>query len=155
MATKAELAKEASKRKREFYAKLLGVVFDTTVEKSIHTQSKLDFKVKFTGRNRYIHFSIYGFKMNVLIYTRGQVVIQLDEMCHSKFEQQIYEYTESLDEQEECLTRLKNIMEFMIPLFTGEGIVDSHTFMDYVKDDLEDAYRRVLKDWEKYEEDDE
>ena len=58
MASKVELAKEASARKREFYAKLLGVVFDTTVESTMHTQSKIDFKVRFTGRNRYIHFSV-------------------------------------------------------------------------------------------------
>ena len=155
MASKAELAKEASKRKLEFYEKLLDVVVDATVENTMHTQSKLDFKVRFTGRNRYIHFSIYGFKMNVLIYTKGQLVIQLEEACHDKFEQQIYEYADSLEEQEACLTKLKNIMDFMIPLFTGKGIVDPHTFMDYVQDDLEDAYRRVLKDWDNYEEDDE
>lgn len=154
MATKAELAKEAAKRKREFYARLLGVVFDVTAQNTMQTHSKLDFKVRFNGNNRYIHFSVYGFKMNVLIYTGGQVVIQVEEMCHANFEQQIYEYTESLEEQEACLTRLENIMEFMVPLFTGEGIVDPHTFMDYVKDDLEDAYKRVVKDWEKYEEED-
>lgn len=44
MASKAELAKEASKRKREFYAKLLEVVFDATVENTMHTQSKLDLR---------------------------------------------------------------------------------------------------------------
>lgn len=151
MASKVELAKEASARKREFYAKLLGVVFDTTVESTMHTQSKIDFKVRFTGRNRYIHFSVYGFKMNVLIYTKGQVVIQLEETCHDKFEQQIYEYTDSPEEQEVCLMRLKNILDFTLPLFTGHGIVDPHTFMDYVQDDVENAYRRVLEDWEKSE----
>lgn len=155
MATKAELAKEAAKRKREFYARLLGVVFDVTAKNTLHTHSKLDFKVRFNGNNRYVHFSVYGFKMNVLIYAGGQVVIQVEEMCHTNFEQQIYEYTESLEEQEACLTKLKNIMEFMVPLFTGEGIVDPHTFMDYVKDDLEDAYKRVVKDWEKNEEEEE
>lgn len=153
MASKAELAKEASKRKREFYAKLLEVVFDATVENTMHTQSKLDFKVRFTGRNRYIHFSIYGAKMNVLIYTKGQVVIELEEACHGKFAQQIYEYTDSPEEQEACVVRLKNIMDLMIPIFIGQGIVDPHTFMDYVQDDLEDAYRRIVSDLEKYEED--
>lgn len=151
MATKAELAREEARRKREFYAKLLGVVMEATAEHTTHMQSKLDFKVRFTGRNRYIHFSVYGFKMNVLIYTGGQVVIQLEEMCHGEYEQQIYEYTDSTEEQEVCLARLKEIMNFMIPLFTGDGIVDPHTFMDYVDDDLEDAYRRVLLDWDKHD----
>ena len=41
----------------------------------------------------------------------------------------------------------------MIPIFIGQGIVDPHTFMDYVQDDLEDAYRRIVSDLEKYEED--
>lgn len=155
MATKSELAREEARRKREFYAKLLGVVLDAIVKHTTHMQSKLDFKVRFTGRNRYIHFSVYGFKMNVLIYTKGQVVIQLEEMCHGEYEQQIYEYTDSVEEQEACLVRLKEIMDFMIPLFTGDGIVDPHTFMDYLKEDLEDAYRKVQKDWKRYEEDEE
>ena len=43
----------------------------------------------------------------------------------------------------------------MIPLFTCDGIVDPHTFMDYLKEDLEDAYRNVQKDWKRYEEDEE
>ena len=149
MATKAELAREEARRKREFYAKLLGVVMEATAEYTTHMQSKLDFKVRFTGRNRYIHFSVYGFKMNVLIYTKGQVVIQLEEMCHGEYEQQIYEYTDSTEEQEACLAKLKEIMGFMIPLFTGDSIVDPHTFMDYVNDDLETAYKNVLQDWDK------
>lgn len=91
--------------------------------------------------------------MNVLIYTKGQVVIELEEACHGKFEQQIYEYTDSPEEQEACVARLKNIMDLMIPIFIGQGIVDPHTFMDYVQDDLEDAYRRIVSDLEKYEED--
>lgn len=152
MATKAELKKEAAKRKREFYAKLLGVVMDSVVENTVDLKSKFEVRVKFTGRNRYINFSVYGFKMSVLFYTQGQVVIQLDEMCHGKFEQQIYEYTDSLEEQEACLERLKRIMDFMIPLFTGDAIVDPHTFMDYVQDDLEIAYQEVLEDWKRYEE---
>ena len=144
MATKAELAREEERRKREFYAKLLGVVMEATAEHTTNMQSKLDFKVRFTGRNRYIHFSVYGFKMNVLLYTKGQVVIQLEEMCHGEYEQQIYEYTDSLEEQEACLIRLKEIMNFMVPLFTGDSIVDPHTFMDYVDDDLETACKNVL-----------
>ena len=152
MATKAELKKEESKRRREFHAKLLGIVFDVTNESMQDVQSKLDFKVSFTGRNRYVRFSVYGFKMSVLIYTRGQLVIQLEEACHGTFEQQIYEYTDNQEEQQECLERLERIMRFMIPLFTNDGIVDAHTFMDYVKDDLEDAYARIEEDWKRYDE---
>ena len=62
MATKAELAREEARRKREFYAKLLGVVLEATAKHTTHMQSKLDFKVRFTGRNRYIHFSVYGLR---------------------------------------------------------------------------------------------
>lgn len=155
MATKAELAKEAARRKREFYAKLLVVVMDSVVENTVDLKSKFEVRVKFTGRNRYINFSVYGFKMSVLFYTQGQVVIQLDEMCHGKFEQQIYEYSDSVEEQEACLERLKRIMDFMIPLFTGEAIVDAHTFMDYVQEDLEIAYQEVLEDWKHYEDEEE
>lgn len=155
MATKAELKKEAAKRKREFYAKLLGVVTDSIVKNTVDAQSKLEVRIKFTGRNRYINFSVYGFKMSVIFYTQGQIVIQLDEFCHGKFEQQIYEYTDSMEEQEVCLERLKKIMDFIIPLFTGDGIVDAHTFMDYVHDDLEIACQQVLEDWKRYEDDEE
>ena len=155
MATKAELAREAAKRKREFYAKLLGVVMDSLVKNTEELKSKLEVRIKFTGSNRYFNFSVYGFKMSVIFYTKGQVVIQLDEFCHSKFEQQIYEYTDSVEEQEACLEKLKRIMDITIPLFTGDAIVDAHTFMDYVQEDLEIAYQQVLKDWKRYEDEEE
>lgn len=111
---------------------------------------KMDFKIQFSGRNRYIKFSEYGFKMNILLYTRGQVVIQLDEMFNGKFEQQIYEFTEDETEQEQFLVRIIDILEWMLPIFCDKAVVDAHTFTDYLRDDIETAIENVKVDWKNY-----
>ena len=149
MASKAELAREEAQAKKIFYGKILQTVFDATFDSMVFTQKSIDFKIKFTGRNRYIRYSIFGFKMSVLIYTRGEVVIEFDETCHGKYEQKIYEYSSSIEGQAECLGKLRKFMYFLIPLLTQESKVDAHTFMDYIDDysDIGAAIDQINQDW--------
>lgn len=150
MANKKEKEKSLAVKKAEFYAKIIDIVFDVTAKNMAESQKKMDFKIQFSGRNRYIKFSEYGFKMNILLYTRGQVVIQLDEMFNGKFEQQIYEFTEDETEQEQFLVRIRDILAWMLPIFCDKAVVDAHTFTDYLRDDIETAIENVKADWKNY-----
>lgn len=142
-----ELAKERSERKRLFYSKLYNEIFHETEMATEGLQSKLDFKIQYSGRNRYITYSVYGFKMNICFFTKGEIVLKLQEACHGNFEQELFKYTDSVEKQEDFLEYFGKIMSFLIPLFAGKSVVDPHTFMDYVKDDIEAAIDRVQEEW--------
>ena len=90
MASKTTLAKEKTRKKREFYAKVQKVVLDISTEKMMELGVKTDLKISYRSGNRYISFSQYGKKMSVLLYTKGQIVLQVSEFCHEEYEKQIF-----------------------------------------------------------------
>ena len=147
--TKKELAKQERETKISFvnsaYSYALAVIANVTKG----SRSNLDLRIKHKGGNRYINMSIYGSKLSLLVYQNGNVAIQLKEACHSDFETVLFEYTGDFDSQYEFLAYMEDYFEFLVEIFTGDGIVDPHTFMDYIscKKELISAIEAVREEW--------
>ena len=62
MASNTKLAKEKTRKKREFYAKVQKAILDISTEKMMELGVKTDLKISYRSGNRYISFSQYGQK---------------------------------------------------------------------------------------------
>ena len=145
MASKAELARQLKKRQREFYVKVQKVIMDIMSETLEESRDNLDVKIKYRGGNRYISFHMHGKDIEIILYTKGQVVLKLSEFCHATYEKQLFEFTNDEDAQEQLISELKENMEWLVNEFIG----DFHSYMDYVShySDYADAYKEMLKDY--------
>ena len=155
MASKTTLAKEKTRKKREFYAKVQKVVLDISTEKMMELGVKTDLKISYRSGNRYISFSQYGKKMSVLLYTKGQIVLQVSEFCHEEYEKQIFEISEDEKEQEEFIEYLRGMFSLLLNEFLDEGVRGFHGYMDYLVHfgDFEIAYNKMMAQYPNEEDD--
>ena len=150
MAGKAELAKQKNKRQREFYVKIQQVILNIATEILVENRENLDLKVKYKGGNRYISFHMYSKDVEIILYTKGQIVLRLSEFCHSTYEKQLFEFTDDEEAQEQLMAELRENLEWLINEFTG----DFHSYMDYVSHygDYEMAHMEMMKNYPEEEE---
>lgn len=155
MASKTTLAKEKTRKKREFYAKVQKVVLDISTEKMMELGVKTDLKISYRSGNRYISFSQYGKKMSVLLYTKGQIVLQVSEFCHEEYEKQIFEISEDEKEQEEFIEYLRGMFSLLLNEFLDEGVLGFHGYMDYLVHfgDVAIAYNKMMAQYPNEEDD--
>ena len=155
MASKTTLAKEKTRKKREFYAKVQKVVLDISTEKMMELGVKTDLKISYRSGNRYISFSQYGKKMSVLLYTKGQIVLQVSEFCHEEYEKQIFEISEDEKEQEAFVEYLRGMFSLLLNEFLDEGVLGFHGYMDYLVHfgDVEIAYNKMMAQYPNEEDD--
>lgn len=147
MASKAALAKEQTRKKRDFYVRLQKTILDVATEEMMALLSKTDVKITYKSGNRYISFSQYGKKLSILLYTRGQVVLQLSEFCHSDYEKQLFEMTDDEVAQEQFLEYMAKILPWLIKEFLDQGRIGFHGYMDFVSSvgDFETAYEKMIE----------
>lgn len=150
MASKAELTRQFKKRQREFYVKIQQLVLDITTETLAENRENLDLKVKYKGGNRYISFHMYSKDVEIILYTKGQIVLRLSEFCHSTYEKQLFEFTDNEEAQEQLMAELRENLGWLINEFTG----DFHSYMDYVSHygDYEMAHMEMMKNYPEEEE---
>lgn len=150
MASKAELTRQFKKRQREFYVKIQQEILDIATETLVENRENLDLKVKYKGGNRYISFHMYSKDVEIILYTKGQIVLKLSEFCHSTYEKQLFEFTDDEEAQEQLMAELRGNLEWLINEFTG----DFHSYMDYVSHygDYVMAHMKMMKNYSEKEE---
>lgn len=150
MASKAELIRQFKKRQREFYVRIQQEILDIATETLVENRENLDLKVKYKGGNRYISFHMYSKDVEIILYTKGQIVLKLSEFCHSTYEKQLFEFTDDEEDQEQLMAELRGNLEWLINEFIG----DFHSYMDYVSHygDYKKAYMEMMKNYPEEEE---
>ena len=150
MASKAELIRQFKKRQREFYVRIQQEILDIATETLVENRENLDLKVKYKGGNRYISFHMYSKDVEIILYTKGQIVLKLSEFCHSTYEKQLFEFTDNEEAQEQLMAELRENLGWLINEFTG----DFHSYMDYVSHygDYKKAYMEMMKNYPEEEE---
>ena len=145
MANKAELARQFKMRQREFYVKVQQVILGILTDELGESRENLDLRIKYRGGNRYISLHIYGKDMEIILYTKGQIMLKLSECCHSDYEKQLFEFTDDEKMQEQLLAELRENLKWLINEFVG----DFHSYMDYVSHygDYVLAYTEMMKSY--------
>ena len=147
MAAKQKEKTEAAFR-REFIEKCYEIVMKEAIKESKCTQKSVRVQAATKNYNRYINILRYGQKMCICIFRSGDIDIKLGEMCHAEHRERIFEYTTDPFEKEKFLDAFKNILKWLMPFGFGEGIVDMHTYMDYVSGGtgIVEAYDLLMQD---------
>lgn len=150
MASKAELTRQFKKRQREFYVKIQQEILDIATETLVENRENLDLKVKYKCGNRYISLHMYSKDAEIILYTKGQIVLKLSEFCHSTYEKQLFEFTDDEEAQEQLMAELRGNLEWLINEFTG----DFHSYMDYVSHygDYVMAHMEMMRNYSEKEE---
>ncbi len=150
MASKAELARQLKKRQREFYVKVQQAILGVATETLGENRENLDLKVKYNGGNRYISFHMYSKDIEIILYTKGQIVLKLSEFCHSTYEKQMLEFTDDGEAHAKLMAEIRENLGWLITEFTG----DFHSYMDYVSHygDYVMAHMKMMKDYSEEEE---
>ncbi len=87
-------------------------------------------KITMKSYNRYIKFQGFHESFDICLYRSGDIDIKMSEMCHGKYEERIYNYTENRSEQNEFLRKLRNGLADEIMEVATCRLVDYHSFMD-------------------------
>ncbi len=88
---KSELVAEAFTILMEAYIRMIG-----------RCASGQKMTITMKSYNRYIRFSGFREYFDICLYKSGDIDIKMDEYCHDKYVERIYEYTESRSEQNLC-----------------------------------------------------
>ncbi len=147
--TKKEIAAQEREIRIRFvngiYRKALNLIAVATKG----SQKSMQLRITHKGGNRYVHLSIYGSKLTLLAYKNGNIAIQLKEFCHDDYQEVVFEYDKSLEKQYDFLDFMEEYYSFLVGIFSGEGLVDPHIFMDYISwnHSIIAATEAVKKEW--------
>lgn len=131
--TKAQIKKEETEQRHAFIANAFNLALRKIYEGTKDNRRKLRVSINYTNYNRYIKFSAYSKSLEFMIYGDGNVAIQLNEFCHSKHTEQIFEYVQDNEKQNEFLHSFEELAEKLIREFIGENSpFDWHSYMDFV-----------------------
>lgn len=144
-----EKKKTATEIRNEFIAKTYGIVLNCIAEQTAQVRTKSQIRMILSNSNRYVRFHRYGADMAILIYRDGKVALELSEAFHSKHEEQLFDYATEADRQEVFFAELEAMLSCLIKVYLEQEIMDFHTYMDYVRDDIPafDSYKQMMHEW--------
>ncbi|RKM63020.1 hypothetical protein D6856_02545 [Butyrivibrio sp. XB500-5] len=116
---KSELVAEAFTILMEAYTKMIG-----------RCASGQKMTITMKSYNRYIRFSGFREYFDICLYKSGDIDIKMDEYCHDKYVERIFEFTENRSEQNAFLDKLRNGLAEEIMEVATCKLVDYHSFMD-------------------------
>ena len=154
--SKAELKKEATAAKLAFISQAYTTALTLIPAQTEGSRSKLKVHLTHTNHNRCIKFSAYGRSLNLQIFGDGNVTAELEEFCHNKYTEVLFEYDPDPKAQKEFLLRFELLAAMLINEFMDCGVLDWHSYMDYVWEEknLDKAYHRMMAEYIGYEEGD-
>lgn len=140
--TKAEQKKLDTANKRAFTQKAFEKAMRILSQVTAKVDSSMQANVAYKGWNRYIKLSVYGNSCNIMIFTNGNVAVDLYEMTNGKYRELLFEFTVDKQSQDEFLKRFESILKMLIPVFAGLRNYSFHVYMYYIIHDcnLEKAY---------------
>lgn len=140
--TKAEQKKIDTANKRAFTQKAFEKAMRLLPQVTSKVQSSLKVNIAYSGWNRYIKLSVFGSSCNIMIFTNGNIAVDLYEMSNGKYREQLFEFTVDTEKQDECLKRFEAILKWLIPVFAGLKEYSFHEYMYFIPKgcDLEKAY---------------
>lgn len=152
MATKKKVEKEKTEAafRREFIEKCYEMVMKEVLKNTKQLRKSTRLQVMTKNYNKYIIILKYGQKLCISLFTSGDIDVKLGEICHSEHKERIFEYSTDPLERQHFLERFREILKWLIPFGFGEGIVDMHTYMDYLHGiGIVEAYELVKEDWKR------
>ena len=149
--TKAEQKKIETQKRLDFLAKTYAAALSCVAENTADIRSKVEFRVTQYNYNRYIRFHAYGKDLAILIYKDGKVVLELKEISHNDYVEQLFDYAEEAANQEVFLEKLKEKFSWLIRIFIGKEVLNFHNYMDYISwhKNAELAYQKMRADYGK------
>ena len=130
--TKAEQKKLEATKKQEFIAKTYAVILSSIPVQAMGVRKSAQIRLTHQNYSRYIRFHSYGKDINFLIYSDGNVAVELTEAFHNKHTEQLFAYSSDESEQESFWAKLAKMMPWMVNLYLDCGVMDFHSYMDYV-----------------------
>lgn len=93
--------------------------------------------------NRYIKFQGFRESFDICLYKSGDIDIKMDESCHDKYIERIFEYTDNRSEQNAFLDKLRNGLADEIMEVATYKLINYHAFMDMLHGEwrFADAYK--------------
>lgn len=88
--------------------------------------------INYQNYNCYIKFSCYGQSLEFKIFGDGNVNAELNEFCHSKHDERLFEYVTAPEKQQEFLASFELLVERLIFEFMEKGTIGWHGYMDFV-----------------------
>ncbi len=147
--TKAEQKKLATAKKQEFIAKTYAVILSCIPEQTKGVRKSVQIRLTHQNYNRYIRFHNYGKDINFQLYGDGNVAVELDEACHNKHTEQLFEYSENAEKQEVFWSELSEMVSWLIKVFIDQEVMDFHSYMDYVgyAENMTAAYQTMMDEY--------
>ncbi len=130
--TKAQIKKEETELRHAFIADAFEIVLKKVFEGTKDNRHKIRVGINYQNYNRYIKFSSYGESLEFKIYGDGNVNAELNEFCHSKHDERLFEYVMDKEKQQEFLIYFESLVERLISEFMGRGPIGWHGYMDFV-----------------------
>lgn len=143
--TKTELKKLEVAIRHSFLDKALTIVMNNILEITKETRCSMDVKITTKNYHRYIGFHRYGQDIKFKIYGDGNITVVLDEFCHEKHEEVVFEYSQDEEVQNEFLDKFTKMVARLINIFIGKEKLDFHSYMDFVSlsENMTDAFDKM------------
>ena len=139
---KKKMSDEVPLMKSELVAKAFTILMEAYVRMIGRTSSGQKLTITLKSYNRYIRFQGFREYFDICLYKSGDIDIKMDECCHDKYVERIYEFTENRSEQNAFLEKLQNDLADEIMEVATCKLVDYHSFMDMLHGEWKfaDAY---------------
>ena len=146
---KNEKKKTTPKMRNEFIARTYAIVLECIGEQTNAVPSKVEIRLTLTNNNRYVRLHKYGEDMELLIYRDGKVALELSEVCHDKHKEQLFDYATDADRADIFFAELEDMLPCVMKVYLEKDVLDFHSFMDYVRDDVPafDSYRQMMHEY--------
>lgn len=141
--------KTTPKMRNEFIARTYAIVLKCIGEQTDAVPSKVEIRLTLTNNNRYVRLHKYGEDMELLIYRDGKVALELSEVCHDKHKEQIFDYATDADRADIFFAELEDMLPCVMKVYLEKDVLDFHSFMDYVRDDVPafDSYKQMMHEY--------
>ena len=141
--------KTTPKMRNEFIARTYAIVLKCIGEQTDAVPSKVEIRLTLTNNNRYVRLHKYGEDMALLIYRDGKVALELSEACHDKHKEQLFDYATDADHADIFFAELEDMLPCVMKVYLEKDVMDFHSFMDYVRDDVPafDSYKQMMHEY--------
>ena len=146
---KNEKKKTTTKMRNEFIARTYAIVLACIGKETDAVLSKVEIRLTLTNNNRYVRLHKYGEDMALLIYRDGKVALELSEVCHDKHKEQLFDYATEAERADVFFAELEYMLPCVMKVYLEKDVMDFHSFMDYVRDDVPafDSYKQMMHEY--------
>lgn len=146
---KNEKKKTTTKMRNEFIARTYAIVLACIGKETDAVLSKVEIRLTLTNNNRYVRLHKYGEDMALLIYRDGKVALELSEVRHDKHKEQLFDYATDADRADVFFAELEYMLPCVMKVYLEKDVLDFHSFMDYVRDDVPafDSYKQMMHEY--------